>query len=125
MKKALVLLTICAFTFCIYFVSAKESADKTSFSVSDSDETYKITASYNKEKQKDVQKVLHRFIKPNDLFDSGNVTYDGSIKLGDQTTFDLKFFPGELKIRLDKTKNSSASYNKMKKLSTELQDAMK
>lgn len=125
MKKALLLLSICAITFCMYFVSAKSTSDSQSFSVSDNDETYKITASYNKKKDKNIQQALHRFIKPNDLFKSGDVTYDGSIKLSDNTTFDLRFFPGELKIKLDKKKNSSDAYNKMKKLSADLQEALK
>ncbi|WP_256379095.1 hypothetical protein [Chitinophaga sp. SYP-B3965] len=36
-----------------------------------------------------------------------------------------KFFPGELKIKLDKTKNSEASYSKIKKMSEELGEALK
>lgn len=125
MKKALLLLTICALTFCIYFVSAKGHADHQSFSVSDCEDTYKITASYDKKKDKNVQQALHRFIRPNDLFKSGDVTYDGSIKLSDNTTFDLKFLPGELKLKLDKKKNSREAYDKVKKLSVDLQEALK
>lgn len=123
MKKAFGLLTACALIFCIYLVSAK---DKTSFSVSDNDETYKVTASFNKNKTKEVQKVLHRFVKPNNIFGgSGDVSYDGSIALSDKTSFDIKFFPGELKIKFDKTKNNTASYNKMKKMTEELGEAIK
>lgn len=125
MKKALVLLSALALVFCIYFVSAKEHPGRQSFSVSENDETYKIAASFNKKKNKDVQEVLHSFIKPNNIFDSGNVTYDGSITLSDKTSFDIKFLPGELKIKLDKTKNSTASYKKIKKLGEELGEVFK
>jgi len=123
MKKAL---TAGVLILCILFAYAKVNRDNLSFSVSDSNETYKITASFDKKKNKNVQQVLHRFIKPNNIFSGdGNVTYDGSITLGDNTSFDLKFFPGELKIKMDKTKNSTASYNKMKKLSEDLGAAFK
>lgn len=123
MKKAFGLLAACALVFCIYFVYA---TDKSSFSVSDNNERYKITATFNKSKNKDVQKVLHRFIRPNNIFaGEGTVTYDGSITLNDKTSFDIRFFPGELKIKLDKTKNSTAAYNKVKKLSEELGEALK
>lgn len=123
MKKAFALLSVCALVFCIFFAYA---TDKTSLSISDNNETYKITASFDKKNNKAVQRVLHRFIKPNNIFGGeGNVTYDGTIKLGDETSFDIKFFPGELKIKMDKTKNSEASYNKMKKMSEELGEAIK
>lgn len=123
MKKAFALLAVCALVFCIFFAYA---TDKTSFSVSDNNETYKITASFNKKNNKAVQRVLHRFVKPNNIFGGdGSVTYDGSITLSDKTSFDIKFFPGELKIKMDKTKNSEAAYNKMKKMSEELGEAIK
>jgi len=123
MKKAL---TACVLILCILFVYAKVNTDKTSLSISDNNETYKIVASFNKKNDKAVQRVLHRFVKPNNIFGGeGSVTYDGSITLDDKTSFDIKFFPGELKIKMDKTKNSEASYNKMKKMSEELGEAIK
>jgi len=45
-----------------------------------------------------------------------NTRIDGQLSLNDHTTFYIKKYPGYLKIKLDKGKNSDESYYRIKEM---------
>ena len=83
---------------------------------SESDKYYSMDAYFNKNQTREVDEYLDRRIgrKSNMSFDNSRI--DATITLDDHTSFYLKKFPGVLKIKLDKDRNSNESYHEIKSM---------
>lgn len=87
-----------------------------SISVSEERDTYEFSAHYDRADTRRVQTYINDCIKPNQMAKSENDYVDASTSLPDNTRFYIKESPGRLKIRLNKTQNSTASYFRIKKM---------
>jgi len=85
-------------------------------SVSENDDTYTFTASYNAANNQQVYDYINKNISPDQLGNSANDYFDVTTSLPDKTTFYIKESPGKLKIKLDKRRNSTASYYRIKNM---------
>ena len=90
--------------------------DDLSISVSDTDDTYTFKASFNEGNTGKVQDYINDSIKPNGLFKSTHDYFNVTTTLKDGTYFYVKESPGRLKIEIDKRKNPTASYQRIKKM---------
>ncbi|WP_295667920.1 hypothetical protein [uncultured Mucilaginibacter sp.] len=87
-----------------------------SISISEEKDTYEFSAHYDRSNTRKVQAYINESIKPNQMGSSENDYVDATTSLPDNTRFYIKESPGRLKIRLDKTQNSTASYFRIKKM---------
>jgi hypothetical protein len=63
-----------------------------------------------------VEGYINKCISPDQMGSSVNDYIDANTTLNDNTMFYIKESPGKLKIKLDKTENSTASYYRIKKM---------
>jgi hypothetical protein len=82
-----------------------------------------LEAEYNTSNSAKVLHYINSSLKPggqpdqaNDYFDINTRRIDVTTILSDKTEFYIKESPGKLKIALDKNKNSTASYYRIKKM---------
>jgi hypothetical protein len=125
MKTAAFLMTFCLVIImaCLPYLTKKINGDDISITVSESEDWYKISADYPEEKTGKVQRSMDEYLEPSGM-SFVNARIDGNIVLDNKSNFYLKTSPGILKIKLDKHKNSMASYRRMKKLGEELKDLL-
>jgi len=81
-------------------------------SVVDNDDTYAFFAKYDGKKTKDIRDFINGQIKPARVILDEEIT----VTLNDKTEFELKESDQKIRIRLDKVKNSAASYDRVKEL---------
>ena len=81
---------------------------------SEDDQYYSMNAHFPSNRTRDVEEYLDRRIGNNSNMSFKNTRIDGKVTLDDHTTFYIKKFPGILKIKLDKDKNSEESYHEIK-----------
>lgn len=84
--------------------------------ISDSDHYYEMDAHFNKQATMPVDEFMDDKIGRNSNMSFVNTRIDGEIALDDHTNFYIKKYPGFLKIKLDKDKNSEESYQKIKSM---------
>lgn len=94
----------------IYAKYARPSDQDISFSITDSEDVYRIKAVYPKTKTKRVQQYLEKQLGPYTDMAFENVRIDGTIALDGRVAIYLLLKPGKLKIELNKKKNPSAAY---------------
>ncbi|MGN6618533.1 MAG: hypothetical protein ACTHJ5_15275 [Ilyomonas sp.] len=90
--------------------------------VSEDEEVFKMTAHYYPEKTKQVHEFLDKYFLDKTNFSFTNSYIDERITLNDHTTFYLKTRPGNFGIRFEKTKNTSQSYEEVKKMCDEVKN---
>jgi hypothetical protein len=103
----------------------ERNSDDVSISVSDTDDTYTFKASFNEDYTGKVQDYINHSIKPNGLFKSTHDYFNVTTTLKDGTDFYIKESPGDLKIVIDKRKNSTASYLRIKKMCDGVKEVLK
>lgn len=125
MKTAAFLMTFCLVIVmaCLPYLTKKINGDDISITVSESEDLYRITADYPEEKTHKVQRCMDEYLEPSGM-SFVNARIDGDITLDNKANFYINTAPGTLKIKLDKQKNSTASYRRMKKLGEELKDIL-
>lgn len=125
MKTAAFLMTFCLVIVmaCLPYLTKKINGDDISITVSESDDWYRISADYPEEKTRKVQRCMDEYLEPSGM-SFVNARIDGDMKLDNKAYFYINTSPGTLKIKLDKHKNSMASYRRMKKLGEELKDVL-
>jgi hypothetical protein len=125
MKTAAFLMTFCLVIVmaCLPYLTKKINGDDISITVSESDDWYRISADYPEEKTRKVQRCMDEYLEPSGM-SFVNARIDGDMKLDNKAHFYINTSPGTLKIKLDKHKNSMASYRRMKKLGEELKDVL-
>jgi stalled ribosome rescue protein Dom34 len=126
MKKSSFLVLICLLTLGISLAFTKSSADskRISFTVTESDDFYEISAEYNKSKIEKVQFAVNKSMKPTVIFTSEKDDFSKTITLDDKTQLVVKTTPGKMKIKLDKTQNSKASLERLKSIVPRIKEAL-
>jgi hypothetical protein len=116
MKTSFFLTAFCLISLSVFLVWTKFEVNNhdTAVSVNEDVNTYSFSASYSPEKTRRVYNYINKSISPNQLGNSENDYFDVTTSLDDKTEFYIKESPGKLKIMLDKRKNSSASYYRIK-----------
>jgi hypothetical protein len=111
---ALCIFFLCGFSSC-YDDSYFSNSDDVSISIRESDEVYKMSASFDERKTRMVKNYISDYTGDNGLFKSGgNVVMDAETTFGDNINVYIKFRPGQLKIKLDKDENSEQAYREVK-----------
>lgn len=95
-----------------------------SISISDDDKEYEMEASYRKNQTHKVRAYLNEHLFSNSVVLVKNKSMDEEIILDDNTTFYINSYPGELRIKMDKTENSEASCEKVRQVCEDLKDML-
>lgn len=118
MKKMLLALVLCVIIIGCYvsviihkFIT--QHSRNISVSVRESGHTYRLYASYNRNKTRKLQQYLDMKLHSN-VFT--NARLKGNISLEDHTNFYVSSNPGRLEIKLDRSDNSTESYYRIKAL---------
>jgi len=75
-----------------------------------------MNASFDPDETNKVEKYMNYKIGDASNMSFTNTRIDGQLSLDDHTTFYIKKFPGYLKIKLDKEKNSVESFYRIKEM---------
>jgi hypothetical protein len=116
MKKLSFLIPLCLLAISISLACTKSPADsdRTSFGVTESDDSFEISAEYNKSKITQVQKAVNDYTKPVVVFNSETDNFAKTITLADNSKIYVKTSQGKLLIKLNRKENSSASFQRVK-----------
>ncbi|WAC14547.1 hypothetical protein [Dyadobacter pollutisoli] len=82
--------------------------------VEDSKDTYKFSASFNRSKTPQVERVINKFIAPTHVESDNGL--DFTTMLDDRTALDIESSPGEVMIKMDKTGHNQVSYMRVKSM---------
>lgn len=118
MRKIFFALVLCMFLIACFFSFAwhtirRHSGNNVSISINESDDRYKLYASYQKNQTRKIQRYLDSELNSH-LFSRGRI--NATVTLDDQTNFHIKANPGTLLIKLNKRDNSHESYQRIKLL---------
>ncbi|MCR8559668.1 hypothetical protein KXD93_18575 [Mucilaginibacter sp. BJC16-A38] len=118
MKTSFFIAAFCLLALSIFVGWAKleHNNDDISIAVSDTDDTYTFKASFNENTTGKVQDFMNDSMRPNGIFRSTSDNFNVTTTLKDGTDFYIKESPGELKVEIDKRKNSTASFLRIKKM---------
>ena len=118
MKTSFYLTAFCILSLSIFLVWTKFEVNNhdIAISVNENEDTYTFTASYDRGNSLAVYNYINKNISPDRLGDSEKDYFDVTTSLTDKTVFYIKESPGKLKIAIDKRKNSTASYYRIKKM---------
>jgi hypothetical protein len=127
MKTSFFIAAFCLVSLSIFigWMKFQRNGDDLSISVTDTDDTYALTAKFNEDYTGKVQDYINHSIKPNKLFRSTHDYFNITTTLADKTEFHVKESPGELQIEFDKRKNSTASYWRIRKMSEGISNLLK
>jgi hypothetical protein len=118
MKTSFFLATFCLISLSVLIIYTKFdlNRNRTSITVSEDSNSYKLEAVYNEDNAGKVERYINKCISPDRLGDSENDHVDVTTSLPDGTVFYIKESPGKLKIELNKKKNPTASYYRIKNM---------
>jgi hypothetical protein len=118
MKTSFFITAFCILSLSVFLLWTKFEVNNhdISISVKEDDDTYQFYASYDAGNTRRVQQYINNSIEPNGLFKSEDDRFDVTTSLVDNTQFYIKESPGRLKIELNKRKNSTASYYRIKRM---------
>ena len=118
MKTSFYLTAFCILSLSIFLVWTRFDVNNhdTSITVNENDDTYTFTASYDRGHSRAIYNYINKNISPDQLGNSENDYFDVTTSLTDKTVFYIKESPGKLKIAIDKRKNTTASYYRIKKM---------
>ncbi len=97
-------------------ISCYGPGNDTSISISESENTYKMTAYFPEEKTARVKSYINSCISQGDFFTPGNDPVDITADLKDNTRFHLKSRNGKLLIELKKSENTQSSLDRIKQM---------
>jgi hypothetical protein len=95
-----------------------------SITVSDDEDEYEMDALYRKNQTHKVRAYLNEHLLNKSVVSFKNKSMDEEITLDDNTTFYINSYPGELRIKIDKTENSAESFEKVKQVCEDLKDIL-
>ncbi|GAB3502113.1 hypothetical protein [Emticicia fontis] len=101
------------------FSSCRNRGD-ISISHSESKDFYKFAAHFPEDRTKEVQRYLDDKLENGGDFSFENSRIDGTIALDNQMNFYIKMYPGNLKIEMNKSKNTYENYARMRKMGEEM-----
>ncbi|MEO6631706.1 MAG: hypothetical protein ABIN13_08295 [Mucilaginibacter sp.] len=127
MKASFFIAAFCLVALSIFvgWIKYQHSNGDISIAVKNTDDYYSYTASFDEDMTGHVQDYINYSIKPNGLFKSTHDYFNVTTTLADQTNFYVKESPGELKIELNKRKNSTASYLRIKNMCDGISNVLK
>jgi len=127
MKTSFFIAALCLVSLSIFigWVKFQKNNGDVSIAVVDTDDTYSYNASFDEDYTGRVQGYINHSIKPNNLFRSTHDYFDVTTTLKDGTGFYVKESPGDLKIEINKKKNSTASYFRIKKMCDGISNVLK
>jgi hypothetical protein len=115
MKHALLaagaFIVVACFSSCMY-----RHHGNISIQVKESRTFYSMEAYFDKSKTRKVQQFMNSELGDRNSVSFTNTNMDAMITLDDKTTFYMKSYPGELKIKMNKQDNSYQSYTEIKDL---------
>jgi hypothetical protein len=91
-----------------------------SITTTDDEDEYEMEASFNRNKSHAVRVYLDEHL----LNNGRSLKTTGKIRLDDNTTFYINSYPGEVRIKINKTENSDESYERVRELCEELKDIL-
>ena len=83
-----------------------------------------MDASYRKTQTHKVRAYLNEHLLNKSVVSFKNKSMDEEITLDDNTTFYINSYPGELRIKIDKTENSDESFEKVRQVCEDLKDIL-
>lgn len=95
-----------------------------SFTIEESEERYCVFADYDPANTKKVELVLDKYLKESNDPSFVNTKLDADMTLRNRTVFHIRHRSGELKIKLDKDKNSVQALQTFKKMAEELKGSI-
>jgi hypothetical protein len=95
-----------------------------SISISDDEDEYEMDASYRKNQTYKVRAYLNEHLLNKSSVSFKSKSMDEEITLDDNTTFYINSYPGELRIKIDKTENSDESFEKIRQVCEDLKDIL-
>lgn len=123
MKAILFISITCLFALSILVGWSKYGiGGRTSVKITETNDTYRLEAVYDKGKTWKVQKYINQYMKPAGLFASDHDYMNVTTSFADKTEFHIKAEPGELEIDFNKSKYSYAAYTRMKNMYTGIKD---
>jgi hypothetical protein len=127
MKTSFFIAALCLVSLSIFigWVKLQKNNGDISIAVVDTDDTYSYNASFDENYIGRVQGYINHSIKPNGLFRSTHDYFNVTTTLADGTDFYVKESPGNLKIEINKLKNSTASYIRIKKMCDGISNVLK
>lgn len=127
MKTSFFIAALCLVSLSIFigWVKFQKNNGDVSIAVKNTDDTYTYTASFDEDYTGKVQSYINHSIKPNGLFKSTHDYFDVTTTLKDGTDFYIKESPGDLKIEINKRKNSTSSYLRIKKMCDGISNVLK
>ncbi len=127
MKASFFIAAFCLVALSIFvgWIKYQHNNGNISIAVKNTDDSYTYTASFDENMTGQVQDYINYSIKPNGLFKSTRDYFNVTTTLADKTNFYVKEQPGELKIEIDKRKNSTASYLRIKKMCEGISNVLK
>lgn len=120
--KTILLATIILSTLSLSF-TYRHNYFKTTVVISETKSIYVMAAFYDDDKIGRVIQYIDECLKPSLIF-KNREQLDEKIILKDKTTFYFQFSPGNMKIKLLKSENSSASLRKIKKMCSGLNSVL-
>ena len=95
-----------------------------SITTTDDDDEYEMEASYGRNRTHAVQVYLNEHLINSSSRAFRNKTIDDEITLDDKTTVYINSYPGELRIKINKTANSEESCERVRELCEELKEIL-
>jgi hypothetical protein len=127
MKTSFFIAAFCLVVLSIFvgWMKYQRSDGDISISVKNTDDYYTYNALFAEDQTGRVQDYINHSIAPNGLFRSTHDYFNVTTTLADKTNFYVKEQPGELTIEIDKRKNSTASYLRIKKMCDGISNVLK
>ena len=110
------LLTLVAIGLIVFAGFHYSNRNDISLTFSETETELSVLAKFPDEKTSDVQKYLTKELSDSKDLSFENTNIDGKISLNDGTFFHMKLAEGCLKIEMERKKNTSQAYRRMKKL---------
>ena len=114
----------CALSLCVIIISCGFPGGSISIKHSEYSHYYEMTAKFNPDKTAAVERWLDQELSAGDM-SFANTEIDGNITLDDKSVFYIKKSPGFLNIKLDKEKNSDATYKKLRSVCEGINDVVR
>lgn len=96
-------------------VAFKHNNNKTNIAFTETKNSYQLKAYYNAKETKDVARYIDAALKPEAIFQQ-QADLDRQVVLHDHTRFYIKVSAGKLLLRLDKTANTKAGFDRIRKI---------
>jgi hypothetical protein len=112
MKSLFSLLLVASFSI----TSCRWSDHDITIHYSDTKRYYSMEADFNIHRTREVEEYMNQQLDDATNMSFVNTRLDGQLTLDDHTTFYIKKYPGYMRIKLDKEKNSYSSYERMRSM---------